>query len=531
MARRGLDVFSRHSGQHQQSQNTTVLSSQASANSSVSQECSTFANTHSAFLDDLACVDTVMHYVEIARNFFTYNEYGRSLSVLLPFAGLIAVGAVVVGPIEGWNVIESLYFAVVSLTTVGFGDYHPRKVASIWFCIVWLPFSVGFMSLFLKNVATFYIRLSAQNINRIERRMRRRLARVKEQSEFERAEALKRAYQGQSRGVELQHFPSAGSDDDVVLVTPTKPASSVPRHMAYPGGRRQGNDNFDALPTSPVDGGTSTPAVRVSRSSLFGTPGKDHGVANRRERILKNSLEGHQDDYRPTGQTMDTMKDIIKAVHKSVASGSNDSRFLSMRSSVMKPVLGNSNEPMRKPSFALRALVQERFAEIIATDIAGFQSSIEIKENTLSVTIDSLKHTSDKWSVPRRARKAFRAVAFEALYFVGEHGLITRGADALYALSPFEFNGIFSPLLAAMGDAGTMEAWLASTEVLAEYDLRNKTCSPFGSGDVEAGESTQKRRTGAPSTSEKLHTATHKIRTEGGSLSSMDRIHAGDAFS
>jgi hypothetical protein len=125
----------------------------------------------------------------------------------------------------------------------------------------------------------------------------------------------------------------------------------------------------------------------------------------------------------------------------------------------------------RKPSFGLRVLVQERFAEIIATEIAGFQSSIEIHENTLFVKIDRLKEITDKWQIPRRARKAFRAVSFEVLYFVGEHGLITRGTDALFDLTPIEFHGLFSSLVAAMGDADTMEGWLDSTHVLADVDL------------------------------------------------------------
>lgn len=159
---------------------------------------------------------------------------------------------------------------------------------------------------------------------------------------------------------------------------------------------------------------------------------------------------------------------------------SQESQYLSMRSNetIITPTLRRKQSVQRKPTFALRVLVQERFAEIIATDIAGFQSHIEIKENTLSVTIDTLKGTADKWLVPRRARKAFRAVAFEALYFVGEHGLITRGADALYDLSPFEFHGLFSPLLAAMGDAETMEGWLANTDVLADVDLRRDGSRP-----------------------------------------------------
>jgi hypothetical protein len=37
---------------------------------------------------------------------------------MFPFAGLIVIGAAVVGPMEGWTVIESVYFACVSLTTV-----------------------------------------------------------------------------------------------------------------------------------------------------------------------------------------------------------------------------------------------------------------------------------------------------------------------------------------------------------------------------------------------------------------------------
>jgi hypothetical protein len=136
--------------------------------------------------------------------------------------------------------------------------------------------------------------------------------------------------------------------------------------------------------------------------------------------------------------------------------------------------LETDSGPLLKPSFALRSLVQERLSEIIALEVAGYSSSIEIHDNTLTVTIDSLRQTADKWLIPRRARKAFRAVCFEALFFVGEHGLIVRGADALFDLTPIEFHGLFAPLLAAMGDAETMESWLASTQVLAEVDLKRE---------------------------------------------------------
>jgi hypothetical protein len=47
------------------------------------------------------------------------TKIGRYLMILLPFVFLLLLGSVVVGYIEGWNSIDSLYWAVVTLTTVG----------------------------------------------------------------------------------------------------------------------------------------------------------------------------------------------------------------------------------------------------------------------------------------------------------------------------------------------------------------------------------------------------------------------------
>merc|ERR1712150_282172 len=118
-----------------------------------------------------------------------------------------------------------------------------------------------------------------------------------------------------------------------------------------------------------------------------------------------------------------------------------------------------------------RVLVQERFCCIIAHEIAGFQSHVDIKENTLKVTIDSLKHTCEKWNIPRMATKSFRAVAFEVLFFCGERNLIVRGADAVFDLRPFEVQDLFAPVLAAFGDADAMEAWLMQTHTMAQNEL------------------------------------------------------------
>lgn len=47
------------------------------------------------------------------------NPAGQLMVVLVPFFVLILLGAAVVGSVQGWDIHESIYFAVVSMTTVG----------------------------------------------------------------------------------------------------------------------------------------------------------------------------------------------------------------------------------------------------------------------------------------------------------------------------------------------------------------------------------------------------------------------------
>ena len=404
---------------------------------------------------------------ERTRAFLAQNEVGKAISVLLPFVGLILLGATVVGVLEGWTPIESIYFAVVSLTTVGFGDYFPTNSASRFFCIIWLPFSVGFMSLYLGNIAAFYIRLSDRNIARIERHLRRRIDALKQLSEREREAARARALRGQQDDSPDIHPHDSPADDTILSsVTPgrsaSKPLSS--RSSSF----------------STTGEGVATSGGRRSANRRSAQLGKE-----RRKRVLQNHLQSASssvetasddvaDHVAPSQASgMATMQDVIHAVHQHITEKGDfksgpEAQYLSFRTNrggLHKHALQKGS--VRKPSFALRVLVQERFAQIIAQDVAGFQSRVEMSEAALTVTIDSLKATTERWLIPRKARRAFRAVAFEALYFVGEHDLIVQGASALFALNPFEFHALFAPLLAAMGDAEAMEGWLASTEILS----------------------------------------------------------------
>lgn len=62
--------------------------------------------------------------------------------VLLTLIG----GTIFYHRVEGWSIIDSLYFCVITLTTIGYGDLHPTTEASKLFTIVYIFLGLGFIA-------------------------------------------------------------------------------------------------------------------------------------------------------------------------------------------------------------------------------------------------------------------------------------------------------------------------------------------------------------------------------------------------
>ncbi|MBN1573206.1 MAG: two pore domain potassium channel family protein [Deltaproteobacteria bacterium] len=54
---------------------------------------------------------------------------------------------------EGWKFIDSLYFSVVTLTTIGYGDLAPTKPISKIFTIIYIFIGIGILIMFIDKVA------------------------------------------------------------------------------------------------------------------------------------------------------------------------------------------------------------------------------------------------------------------------------------------------------------------------------------------------------------------------------------------
>ncbi len=65
-----------------------------------------------------------------------------TLGVTILF-GLVALSTVFVHTFEGWSWLDALYFSIVSVTTVGYGDLVPQQDATKLFLVLYLPMGIG----------------------------------------------------------------------------------------------------------------------------------------------------------------------------------------------------------------------------------------------------------------------------------------------------------------------------------------------------------------------------------------------------
>ncbi len=86
-------------------------------------------------------------------------------AILLSLFGLIFVGTVVFHWLENWTWIESLYFTVVTITTVGYGDITPTTDESRLVAIVYILAGVGLAAAALSTIGKSYLNRQESHMN------------------------------------------------------------------------------------------------------------------------------------------------------------------------------------------------------------------------------------------------------------------------------------------------------------------------------------------------------------------------------
>jgi voltage-gated potassium channel len=76
---------------------------------------------------------------------------------------LILTGTIFYWHFEDWTIIEALYFSVVTLTTVGYGDLHPTSPETQIFTIVYILLGIGVLVALVTSIAQQYIRQKGES--------------------------------------------------------------------------------------------------------------------------------------------------------------------------------------------------------------------------------------------------------------------------------------------------------------------------------------------------------------------------------
>lgn len=66
---------------------------------------------------------------------------------------VIATGTWFYSRMEGWSLVDSLYFTVMTLTTVGYGDLSPTTPATRLFTVAFVLIGIGILLGFIDVVA------------------------------------------------------------------------------------------------------------------------------------------------------------------------------------------------------------------------------------------------------------------------------------------------------------------------------------------------------------------------------------------
>ena len=65
----------------------------------------------------------------------------------------LAIGSVFYTLVEGWSLLDAVYFCIVTLATIGYGDFAPKTAAGKLFTIAYIIVGIGLLAIFAKRIA------------------------------------------------------------------------------------------------------------------------------------------------------------------------------------------------------------------------------------------------------------------------------------------------------------------------------------------------------------------------------------------
>ncbi len=100
----------------------------------------------------LSLVSIVTRFYKVMKHGWDDAEF-RGLAIVL--GAWIALGTLVYSFREGWNIVDSLYFSVMTLTTIGYGDFAPTTPGMRLYTVIYAVMGIGLFVAFNARLAQF----------------------------------------------------------------------------------------------------------------------------------------------------------------------------------------------------------------------------------------------------------------------------------------------------------------------------------------------------------------------------------------
>ncbi|GAA5220136.1 potassium channel family protein [Membranihabitans marinus] len=103
-----------------------------------------------------------MFLFKTLRTFLRDKDYQ---DLLITTTIIIGLGGIAYHYIEGWSWIDSIYFSIITLTTIGYGDYSPQTDMGKIFTIFYILIGVGVILGFVNTVFNHYTNMKTDQKN------------------------------------------------------------------------------------------------------------------------------------------------------------------------------------------------------------------------------------------------------------------------------------------------------------------------------------------------------------------------------
>lgn len=90
------------------------------------------------------------------KTIISYLQDEEYRDLLITTAIILALGSIAYHYLEGWSWVDSLYFSVITLTTIGYGDFSPATDAGKLFTIFYIIIGLGIILSFIDTIYSHY---------------------------------------------------------------------------------------------------------------------------------------------------------------------------------------------------------------------------------------------------------------------------------------------------------------------------------------------------------------------------------------